>query len=304
VLIELTKQIKLVRPEAKAVFPYSNSLYIDDDVKTLIDAGSGGRAYREIPQDEIRLLLLTHHHFDHINGWRFFSNAKIMAGREERWAFQDETGYAEATSSKRWLELMGTPREAIMETMSFPDDIPSRPGFQKLDIAAFFKDGDIFDLGKTSFTAVHTPGHSPGHYAFFFPRESILFSADLDLSLRGPWYGDENANLDDLIESINKLIALNPHTLLSSHRRIFTSGIEEAFHAYLDILLQREAKILDYLSEPRTIDDIASQEIISGWDHRIQQVLYWYKVMIQKHLDRLQQQGRVVKTENNKYLRS
>lgn len=301
-LIELTKQIKLVRPEVPAVFPYSNSLYIDDEVKTMIDAGSGGRAYADIPREEIKLLLLTHHHFDHINGWEFFGNAKIMAGSEEKWAFQDEVKYRESTSNQRWLELMGKPRDEKWETMSLPDDIPSRPGFQKIDIAQYFEDGHLFDLGVTSMRAVHTPGHSPGHYAFFFPRERILFSADLDVSPRGPWYGDENSNLDDLIASINKLIALEPLILVSSHRRVFTSGIEEAFRAYLDIVLQREAKILNYLTEPRKLDDIANQEFINEWDRSHQYVLFKYKIMILKHLDRLQRQGQVTKTDDNRYI--
>ncbi len=46
--IELTACIKVIRPESRAVFPYSNSLYIDDERQTLIDAGSG-RVYQHLP---------------------------------------------------------------------------------------------------------------------------------------------------------------------------------------------------------------------------------------------------------------
>jgi len=303
-IIELTKQIKLVRPEAQAVFPYSNSLFIDDELKAMIDAGAGGRAYAATPVEEIQLLLLTHHHFDHINGVSLFKNAQIMVGREELWAFQNESEYNRSTGFHRWQELMGSQRsEKWDKLLSLPDDIPSRPAFQPLELAGVFKDGDTFELGHTSFTAVHTPGHSPGHYAFFFPQEKILFSSDLDVSPRGPWYGDEYCDLDDIIQSIYKLISLQPEILVSSHRRILDSRVEELLLAYLDIALQREEKILNYLTEPHTINDIADQEFINEWEQRNQHVLFWHKMMILKHLQRLEKLAKVARLDGDRYLK-
>lgn len=304
-IIELTKHIKVVRPEAKAVFPYSNSLFIDDEVKAMIDAGSGGRAYASTPVEKIELLLLTHHHFDHINGVSFFNNARKMAGREEAWAFQDEALYKKSTGYERWQELMGGQKNENWERLlELPDDVPSQLGFQAIELAGVFKDGDVFNLGQTSFSAVHTPGHSPGHYAFFFPQESILFSADLDVSPRGPWYGNEFCDLDDIIHSIYKLIALKPQILVSSHRKVFDSGVEDLFLAYLDIALQREEKILNYLTAPRSIDDIAAQDFINEWEQRNQHVLFWHKMMILKHLQRLEKLGQVAKTPDDKYIKN
>jgi glyoxylase-like metal-dependent hydrolase (beta-lactamase superfamily II) len=302
-LIELTKNIKLLRPEAKAVFPYSNSLFIDDEVKTMIDAGAGGRAYAATPVEDIKLLLLTHHHFDHINGVSLFVNAKKMAGREEAWAFQDEALYYKSMGYDRWQEFMGHPQnDAGEKLLRLPEDVPSSIGFQAIDLAGVFKDGDVFNLGETSLTAVHTPGHSPGHYAFFFPKESILFSADLDVSSRGPWYGFESCDLDEIIDSIHKLISLKPHVLVSSHRKVLDSGVEDLLLDYLDIALIREEKIKDYLTVPRTINDIAAQNIINEWDQRNEHVMFWQKMMIYKHLKRLKKLGQVAKINDSKYI--
>jgi hypothetical protein len=123
------------------------------------------------------------------------------------------------------------------------------------------------------------------------------------VSPRGPWYGDELSDLDDLINSIHRLISLQPQILVSSHRRVFTSGIQEALLAYLDIALQREARIMEFLTEPRSIDDIAAQDYIDGWERRAQHISFWQKMMILKHLDRLQRQGQVIKTGDNRYVR-
>lgn len=304
-IIELTKQIKLVRPEAQAVFPYSNSLFIDDEVKTLIDAGAGGRAYAAISVEEIQLLLLTHHHFDHINGVSFFKNALKMAGREELWAFQDEEKFKESTGLNRWQELMGSQENDNWEKLlELPKDVPAHLGFQAIELGGVFKDGDVFNSGETSFIAVHTPGHSLGHYAFFFPQESILFSADLDVSPRGPWYGNEFCDLDEVISSIHKLIALKPQILVSSHRKVLDTGVEKMLLAYLDIALQREEKIRDFLVIPRTIDEIATQDIINEWEESTQHALFWQKMMIVKHLKRLKKLGQVAKTPDNKYIKN
>jgi Zn-dependent hydrolases, including glyoxylases len=301
VVIELTKQIKLVRPEAKAMFPYSNSLFVDDTEKVIIDAGAGGRAYAGLPLEDIRLLLLTHSHFDHVNGVSFFSHAQIMAGQEELGIFLDEAEFNRSMGYQHWQELMGTPLQTRWEKMSLPDDVPSRPGFQSISLDSVFTDGSIFDTGSTYFIAVHTPGHSPGHYAFFFPRERILFSGDLDLSMRGPWYGGEACDLDDLINSIRRLISLKPQVLVSSHRRVIDAGIEELFEKYLNIAMEREARILKFTVEPRTINEIADQKIIDEWEQN-DYILFAYKMMIIKHLNRLMKMGRVSKTPDGRYV--
>jgi glyoxylase-like metal-dependent hydrolase (beta-lactamase superfamily II) len=201
---------------------------------------------------------------------------------------------------------MGSPRdENEVRIQGLPPDVVALPGFHAVDIAGVFKDGDIFEVGETSFTAIHTPGHSPGHYAFFFPKESILFSADLDISPLGPWYGGHYCDLDELIQSIHKLIALKPQVLVSSHRRVLYSEIDDLMHAYLNIALQREEKILSYLCEPRTICDIADQGFINEWNQRSlrsQRTLFWHKMMIDKHLQRLQKLGLIARTPENKYI--
>ena len=302
-IIELTKHIKVVRPEAKSMFPYSNSLFIDDEIKVMIDAGSGGRAYAETPIEEINLLLLTHYHFDHTNGIGFFTNAQKMVGQEEAWAFQDEDKYHQSFGYNHWQDFIGKPRsKEWSKAINLPDDIPSHVGYQPIELAGVFKDGDVFNLGETSLTAIHTPGHSPGHYAFFFPQERILFSGDLDVSPQGPWFGMESCDLDDIIDSIHKLIALKPNILISSHRKVFDSRVENLLLEYLEIALSREEKIKGYLAVPRTINDIASQNFIRESRKLDEQMLFYQKMMIYKHLKRLERLGIVEKTGDGKYI--
>ncbi len=301
-IIELTERIKLVRPEVKAVFAYSNALFIDDKIKTLIDAGSGGRAYSETMRNEIQLLLLTHHHFDHINGIPFFINARKMAGQEELWAFRNKEKYYESTGYQNWEKLMGSPRDEKFDSIE-RDDIPSPYGFNFIELDGTFKDDDIIDLGETQIMAVHTPGHAPGHYAFYFPEEKILFSGDLDVTPRGPWYGNEFSNVGDIIQSVNRLMDLKPQILVTSHRRIIDAGVQNKLQDYLGILLQREELIYHYLIQPRTLDDIADQNFIKG-EANNSLGRFHCKMMIIQHLRHLNAKGLIRKTEDNRYIKA
>lgn len=306
-IIDVGKKIKVIRPEARSIFPYSNSLYIDDEIRAVIDAGAGGRAYADIPSASVELLLLSHNHFDHVNGVSFFNHAAILAGQEEIDGYKDPQTYYLYSGFQHWEQLMGRARLGNFFDAKMPGDIPSTPGFQYIDLDGVIKDGDIFDLGQTKLAAIHTPGHSHGHYAFFCEKEGILFSGDLDISPRGPWYGCEVSNLDDLIESTYKIIDLEPRILVTSHRRVFDSrkdDIKNLLVKYLDICLEKEEKILQYLNEPRDLDDIAGQDFVYEFPDRTPYIIFWAKMMILKHLRRLEKAGKISKVDEKHYLRA
>ncbi len=292
---EIAPGIFLIEPPEKAVFPYSNSLYIDGSVKALIDAGSGRTAYAGIMANKLDLLLLSHYHFDHTNGSEFFPDARIMCGREELWAYNDEQRYVESSGYSQWDQLMDVERSGIFaRTFDQPDDIPTVPGFRPIEISGIFKDGDVFDFGNTSMQAIHTPGHTPGHYAFFFPDEKLLFSCDSDLSSWGPWYGAMVSDFGAIVNSIEKLIELHPRIIVTSHRRqIFTDNLEQRLHAFLDIPLKKEEQILDFLKQAHTLKEILRQDFVHLYPPRSSYQTFWNRLMVKKHLDRMVDNGSI-----------
>lgn len=303
-IIELDRHIKVIRPEGKSMFPYCNSIFIDDDIKTLIDAGSGDNAYAQIPKEEIKLLLLSHSHFDHTHGLDYFPQAKIMAGREEQYAFQDENEFYITAGSQRWEALMGSSKEGKMSTdVALPEDVLVKQGFRRIELNGVFKDGDEIKLGSTRLIAVHTPGHSPGHYGFFFPDKKILFSGDMDISPRGPWYGGHNSDFGEVIASVEKLIAFQAEVLITSHRKIFYDQIEQLFRQYIHIAMERDEKIIAYLHTPHSLNEIAEQELGFYALGRTSYNLFWAKVMILKHLERRIKLGDVEDLGNYCYVR-
>lgn len=307
-IIDLNNRVKVIRPEAVAVFPYSNSLFINDDIRVMVDAGAGGKAYLPIKSNSIDLLLITHNHFDHVNGLSLFTNAQIMAGQEEAEGYSSPEVYSNWAGYSKWEKLMGrTKIERFSQTIPMPDDVPIEPGFQKVDLAGVIKDNKVFDLGKTKLTALHTPGHSHGHYAFFIEKEGILFSGDVDISPRGPWYGGEHSDFDALVASVERLIELQPNILVTSHRRVFDSkseNIAKLFKDFIGIALQKEEKIYDYLTTPRSINDISEQDFTKDYPRKTAYAEFWAKMMIMRHLERLQKNARIIKIDQEHYVRA
>ncbi len=306
-LIRITPHIVLVRPAGKTLYPYSNSLYIEDDMLTIIDAGAGGRAYQDIATRNTELLLLSHYHFDHINGWTFFPRASIYSGKEEALVYSKLEEYLTHTGRFRWRELMGKDKsEKMRSPQDLPDDVPVKPGFHYINLQGCFSDKQVFDLGRTCIQALHLPGHTKGHYGFYIEEEGLLFSGDLDLAPQGPWYGGESSDVGDLLASIARIIAINPRLLVTSHRRIFQKpedNIKKAVLEYRDIVLRRDDRMLQVLKHPVTLAGIVNTIGDFPGLGRSQYATFYAKMMTLKHLEYMMRTGQVEEMGNDYYKR-
>tara|TARA_Y100000590_G_scaffold365963_1_gene425077 strand:- start:542 stop:1306 length:765 start_codon:yes stop_codon:yes gene_type:complete len=67
-------------------------------------------------------------------------------------------------------------------------------------------DGDTFSFGKTNFRAIHIPGHTLGHIAFYSKNAKVIFSGDTLFSLGcGRIFEGSFEQMFNSIEKIKKL---------------------------------------------------------------------------------------------------
>lgn len=92
-------------------------------------------------------------------------------------------------------------------------------------------EGDVFEYGGYRFTAIDTPGHTPGHMCLYEPEKKIFFSGDHILFEITPnithWDGYEDA-LGDYAHSLIKVRDLDVDVLLPGRRKVTGTLAERA----------------------------------------------------------------------------
>ncbi|MFZ5648310.1 MAG: MBL fold metallo-hydrolase [Bacillota bacterium] len=309
----ITGKIKVVPGDKGGRFPFCNTLYIDDEIKVIVDPGAGPDILLEIKnRSGVDLVLNTHCHFDHIAYNYIFNDAKIYLNENEGICFQNREeiprriGMIEVYGedyTREWLE-----RISKKDSPQSPYSPQNRHEWwlstARLD--GTFRWGEVFDLGKTKMEIIGSPGHSAGFSCLYFPDWGVVYTGDIDLTGFGPFYGCTDSDIDLFIDSARKVARLDADIFITGHevgvvtRREFLSLLEK----YLEIIGEREQKILAALAVPLSLKEITGQGLIYGSPKFLvdQWVWVWEEMMVKHHLKRMLDRG-VISFDEGKYVR-
>jgi hydroxyacylglutathione hydrolase len=194
-------------------------VYDETNEAVVIDAGCVSeiekralKNYIENNNLTLKRVLNTHLHFDHQFGNKFLFTTygiKPEAGKEDEYL----------------LENM------IAQTRSFGMAVDE----EAQSLGSYITDNQEIKFGNTTLVALHVPGHSPGHMAFYDQKDGILFAGDV--LFRGS-IGRTDLPKGDyatLILSItNKLLPLPDSTVVySGHGPSTTIGFERKNNPFL-----------------------------------------------------------------------
>jgi len=263
--------------------PHCHCLFIDDDIKAVIDTSCGFTKAKELSEKGIDLIINSHFHEDHVLYNCLFKNAQVCIHHADAEGLETVEGFADYCG---YL----APEDKIIVP-----ELVKWLGFQPSPVHRTFADGEVLDFGKVKFRVVHLPGHSYGHCGFYQEKTGMFFCGDIDLSRYGPWYSLISCDLDDFIASIKTCIEIKPNQLISSHRGIFKSNIGELLEDYLQIIFVKEQHIYDALEQPQSLEQLAT-----GWHFSLSQppyqyefALYFERMAIYQHLTKLLKDGRI-----------
>lgn len=275
-------------------YPYCNTLLIKDELTLLVDPACEENALRAaVANERVDFLFNTHYHPDHIRYNGLFDSVEFWVHREDAPCFRSLDSMAE------WVGVKGTEYEK-----DWRSSMSQSFEFRERDTVTEVEDGMTLSLGRITVRFIHLPGHTPGHTGFFIPELKVMFLADMELSSAGPWYHNKRADIEQIIDSVEKIRKVAADYYIPSHgEEVFTDDIGPRLDGYLGNIHSREAKILRSLEVPRSLDELTDLGLISGLKIPKHQVWYLFeRTMVEKHLDRLRKQGKISRT-GEKYRR-
>ncbi len=267
-------------------YPFCHSVLIDDRDRAIIDASSNREKLQQFNDQRIVDYLITSHaHEDHLAFNYLFPESRFCVHPFDAPQFErvesliDSYGQMPQEDREKW-------RAFLEKDCHY---IPRRADL-------LLEDGMVMDFGEVRMKVVHTPGHTRGHCAFYFIDQKILFTADLDLTKAGPYYGDPASDIDETIHSLKLLRTFEVETYLTSHGKGILEADPEHIDGYLEVIFLREEKLVALLRKgAKTLDQVAQEGIIYGnksplgpWDLALSE-----RAMVLKHLSRLVSANRV-----------
>ena len=205
--------------EMLTVGPFQENCYVIGDQESgfgaIVDPGDeAARIALAVEQTnlEIAQILVTHAHIDHVGA---------VAALAEEYACP-VLMHAEAEPMLKQL-----PTQAMMMGLRF-GKLPT--------IDRHIEDEEVLEVGSLRLESRYTPGHAPGHLAFYVESEGLVLSGDALFAGsvgRTDLFGGD---ADRLMRSINeRLLTLPDETrVYPGHGPGTTIGDERAYNPFLD----------------------------------------------------------------------
>jgi hydroxyacylglutathione hydrolase len=202
--------------ETLTVGPFQENSYVIGDGASgaIVDPGDeAARIALAVEQTglEIGQILVTHAHIDHVGAVA---------------ALADEYACPVLMHAEAEPMLQQLPTQAMMMGLRF-GKVPA--------VDRHIQDGEILEVGSLRLESLYTPGHAPGHLAFYVESEGLVLSGDALFAGsvgRTDLFGGD---MEVLVRSINeRLLTLPDETrVYPGHGPRTTIGDERAYNPFL-----------------------------------------------------------------------
>ncbi len=204
----------------------------------------------------VQAIIATHHHPDHVGG------AGVLCKR------------------------LGLPLWAHPMTAQRLEGIVS--------IDRLVEDGEQIELDgptPTALTAVHTPGHAPGHLCFVDRDSGMMIAGDMIASIGTIIVEPFDGDMALYLESLRHMASLSPTALLPAHGGTIDDP-QAILSFYIAHRLMREGKVFDALEAHGTA--ARPQDLVATAYDDTPQALWPLAVRsLEAHLIKLERDGRI-----------
>ena len=150
-------------------------------------------------------------------------------------------------------------------------------------------DGDVLRAGDAMLRALHTPGHSPDHLAFWHEPSATVFTGDLvalGSSVMIHW--SRGGDLGQYLASLERVLALAPRRLLPAHGFAIDDP-QAVLNGYLEHRRLRERQVIDALRTGHATVQAIAESIYDGLALALVPAA---QENVRAHLEKLKRDGR------------
>ena len=275
-------------------------LLVDSGLETAecFDTLAAELVERDLEWRDIRILLLTHLHPDHIGlSWKILelSSAELWMHRVEAEALALASRENRSPYFGQAMRRAGVPAE--MEARIDRAVKSGRGRFRAHQPNRLLEGGERIPVRGGSLEAVWTPGHSPGHVCLYSPERRYMISGDHLLELITPnisWHPGE----DMLARYLDSLALLNSYDVdwvLPSHGPPFR-GHEERIQGIVAHHAERCCTILSHTAR----EAMTAYQLVEAMWQRLSPFHQHFAVLeILAHLEHLERRGQVAGEERD-----
>lgn len=250
--LRLTDAVSVLPGDDAGRYPSGNSLVVRGSAETIIIDPSITVVNAGGAPAKIDAVINSHGHEDHVPGNGLFTEARVHIHHDDLLAAHSLDGLLDV------FGFVGDVREEQAEHFVEEMNYTPRPD------AKGFGDGHVFDLGGLNVTAKHLPGHTRGHSGFAIDG-GVFFLSDIDLTGFGPYYGDVWSDLEQFEQSLREVRDVDAQHYVTFHHKGIIEGREnfvELLDAFHSVIGRRHREMLDFLAEPRTIDEMVVKRFV------------------------------------------
>lgn len=210
-----------------------------------INAEIARKTAERVMNVQIKYLIITHHHADHVFGNQVFEDCEIIASSNT------------IEMMKMQLENYWTEENLEQDKQESPDLIQKWENLKIVLPKTSFNGRYLLEDEDFQIEIIETNGHSSGSSFIFVKPDKVLIAGDLLFSKIFPFAGESTANPFLWIKALEMMIEYHPRKIVPGHGEI--TDIKE-LEIHKDYMQKLTKKIEDYILKGIDKEKIADQK--------------------------------------------